>query len=70
MQDENDGVQHCICAIGAGEYRVSSFGSLLSFCAGLTFTIQPQNKILSLETTFSFRRRGRRMENAPTAQMR
>jgi len=26
MQDENDGVQHCICAIGAEEYRVSSFG--------------------------------------------
>src|SRR5205814_9736223 len=54
--------QHCICAIGANEYRISTFGSLLSFCPSMTFTIEQQNKILSLVTTFGCRRRGRRMD--------
>src|SRR5438094_208415 len=58
---------HCICSIGADEYRVSSFGSLLSFCSSLIFTIKLLNKFLSLVTTFSCRRRGRRIDEVPNS---
>jgi hypothetical protein len=50
--------------LGAEEYRVSSFGSLFSFCPSLTFTIELLNNFLSLVTTFGRRRWGRRMDEA------
>jgi len=37
------------------------------FCPSLTFTIEQQNKILSLVTTFSSRRRGRRIDEVPNS---
>jgi len=38
-----------------------------AFCPSLTFTIEQRNKILSLVTTFSCRRRGRRIDEAPNS---
>jgi len=38
-----------------------------AFCPSLTFTIERQNKILSLVTTFGCRRRGRRIDEAPNS---
>jgi len=38
-----------------------------AFCPSVTFTIEQQNKILSLVTTFGCRRRGRRIDESPNS---
>ena len=55
--------------LGCDAERRSASGSLFGFCPSSTFTIEQQNKILPLVTTFGNRRRGRRIDEAPTAQM-
>jgi hypothetical protein len=57
-----------ICAIGVR--RKASFNcsnATQLFVPSLTFTIEQQNKFLSLVTTFDQRRRGRRIDEVPNS---
>jgi len=58
-----------ICSIGADEYRVSSFCSLLSYCPGLIFTIEQQNMFCTLVLRSAAVAGGDDEMNPPTAQM-
>jgi hypothetical protein len=56
-----------LCYWGATQSVVQLSVTLFSFLSRLTFTIERQNKFLSLVTTFGCRRRGRRMDEVPNS---